>query len=566
MYVSCNIFLVCGVAGRHLSLHLLFSATQAGVSDAVVRFDLSGAFLVDAPSDELEDFLLSRCPALAGVQRRRILFELDCMKRREQKEAEKICNSSNSSDEKESTHASSDDECEKEDTTKKFQSMKERWRDEGSKYLGAEVERLVWDELGLSRIRARGKIVAWCSAKDSTFLDDKGRKAPLWRAAFDSINEVVELEEHEVIAAIAEHEASIVEDAVRKVEQASKRRQRLAASKILTTPPLAPPPLPLTKRPRFEVAVVSAPPSSSPPPPLQPLKVNNNEQPKDASGSSHHHNNKKRGRPRKAIEERFLIPASQQPPASSSLSLEIPPSKLPLQLPTPPPKRHSEATLSLRWHKKPRLEMLTTSEAYDGVRPALELPKALPKAVDTVHQQPPPPSQTIHKRPRRSLAGRRACRGCHHTPCARSHAACFVGVESANGKYIAKADPDHTRFATALEAARRYDMLDKGANFEADDHEQLLFEHDFVVKHRLEAPSLLDNGEEQVHDGAELHLNGRTWYVCKDEDTLAEICAARRLDLDAILAANLRCAHFKAGPKLTPRSKLKRHTRVLLSV
>jgi len=470
-----------------------------GVSAAVRRFDLCGSFLVEAPEGEIEDFLLSRCPALDGVQRRRLLFELDCMKRRERKEAEKICAASNSSDERPESLSDDDDRL--------VLHQKERWRDEGSKYLGVDVERVVWDERGTKRVRARGKIVAWCSAKDSTFLDEHGRKAPLWRASLENVDDVIELEEHEVLAAAAEYEAGLVERAARVVEQSSKRRQRIAS-------------VPQPAKRRHDVIVSSAPADKPPPPPPPPDKP----EPQQPA--------KKRGRPRK------VVPLAELPP---------PPDRV-VRLPQQTPERRFEEADAVDWdrRKKPRREMLTISEAYEEDEPQ-------PQQQQQQHHHHKP------ARPRRSLAGRRACRGCHQTPCARSQVQCFYGVETANGKYIAKGD-FAARFATPLEAARRYDMLckDEPRNFDGDDLEQLAFERSFVATSLAPPEGDLDEGEQVTRDGL-------SWYVCRDEDTLADICTGRNLDLDKILAVNQRCPHFKIGHKLTSKSKLKRFTRVLLA-
>mmetsp|Transcript_2543 Transcript_2543/g.8533 ORF Transcript_2543/g.8533 Transcript_2543/m.8533 type:complete len:173 (-) Transcript_2543:529-1047(-) len=59
--------------------------------------------------------------------------------------------------------------------------------------------------------------------------------------------------------------------------------------------------------------------------------------------------------------------------------------------------------------------------------------------------------------------------------------------------------------------------------------------------------------------------DGRSWYVARDEETIADICKVRAIDAAQALAANLRASHFLVGPKLTLKSKLKHHTRVLLT-
>mmetsp|Transcript_14804 Transcript_14804/g.46538 ORF Transcript_14804/g.46538 Transcript_14804/m.46538 type:complete len:107 (+) Transcript_14804:251-571(+) len=99
---------------------------------------------------------------------------------------------------------------------------------------------------------------------------------------------------------------------------------------------------------------------------------------------------------------------------------------------------------------------------------------------------------------------------------------------------------------------------DEPRNFDGDDLEQLAFERSFVATSLAPPEGDLDEGEQVTRDGL-------SWYVCRDEDTLADICTGRNLDLDKILAVNQRCPHFKIGHKLTSKSKLKRFTRVLLA-
>lgn len=480
------------------------------VADLVKRFDFSGGFLLEAPAEEIGDFLVSRCPQLAALERSRVMYELDCVKRQKKKKAQQEeddppmeSSLSPTCSESQQQLTISEDSSSEDDDKGSNGTTKERWRDEGSKYLGSAVERSLWDELGTSRVRSRGKIVAWCAAQDSHFLDDKGKKAPLWRATFEALGgETVELEEHEVLEAMAQFRASAVEDAVAKVHVASKKRQRVSP------------------RARHEVIVVAAPvpaqpPSGKqqqhqrpPPPPQQP--------PDDAMEVP-----KKRGRPRK-------------PP---TVDENRPPSALPNQLPSPP-RRHE--TVSIACSKKPRLEMLTTSEAYESGR----IPAALPaKAPIAAKQLPPAPPTT---RPRRSLAGKRSCRGCHHAPCARTHPACFVGVEATNGKYVASGD--WTRYATPLEAARRYEMLHPGANFEVGDPDQKAFEASF---------------RESGDEGADV----QTWYLAgQDEEALDLVC--QKHHLEKVIAANLKTCHLKhvkSPHKLTPKSKLKRDARLLVS-
>lgn len=79
----------------------------ATVADAAVKYDLSGAFLVEAPTEELEDFLLARCGGLESTQRRRVLSEVDALKRRERLEPRGVSPSDEDSDKDELVTCSS---------------------------------------------------------------------------------------------------------------------------------------------------------------------------------------------------------------------------------------------------------------------------------------------------------------------------------------------------------------------------------------------------------------------------------------------------------------------------
>lgn len=483
------------------------SGVYKDVSRAVKRCDLSGGFLLQADAQELEDFLVSRCPDLGEVERHRLLFELDCMKRREL--ADKACSSSEGKASSSSSLLSDEDNSNQHKTNLR---IKERWRDTGSKHVGSSVERLVWDEKGTFRVRARGRITAWCCAEDSTFLDANGRKAPLWRARFDNLDDLVELEEHEVIEAVAQHEASLTEDAVRLVETSTKRRQRLGDKK----------PLPAIQKKRHEVVVVQG--RSCPqvqtvsPQAADPL-------PKES---------KKRGRPRKSA-------VNPTPPPVRIISGQTTTTRHLLPDQISPRPRVTVVNKPLDWRKKPRLEMLTASEAYDeddGAPPTqggeeeedassssssgvvVAAPTSTAVTVVGSKRKAASSAGCVVPRTRRGAAGRKNCRGCHQYPCAKS--CIFTLVDS-------------TKLDEALAAG-----LGRRDSARPDD--------------------VIDEGSEIVD------VDGRKWYVCRDEDTLADVCASRNLDVDTLLAVNERSPQFKVGHKLTPKSKLKRYTRLLLSL
>ena len=52
------------------------------VAKAAVQHGVSGRFLLERPTEELEEFLRSRCSALESVQRKRVMYEIDRRARR----------------------------------------------------------------------------------------------------------------------------------------------------------------------------------------------------------------------------------------------------------------------------------------------------------------------------------------------------------------------------------------------------------------------------------------------------------------------------------------------------
>lgn len=145
------------------------------VCELVIRFNLSGPDLVSCEPSEVTDFLLSRCPSLGSIERRRLLWELDCLQRKQSSE-------------------------------EPLYSLKEQWSPAGP-HVGRGVQHEIWDDTGQRRHRARGKVVAYCSPGNSTFVKG-GKVAALWRAQFDGVSDLVEMEAHEVDLAVRSYEAS----------------------------------------------------------------------------------------------------------------------------------------------------------------------------------------------------------------------------------------------------------------------------------------------------------------------------------------------------------------------
>mmetsp|Transcript_13423 Transcript_13423/g.20033 ORF Transcript_13423/g.20033 Transcript_13423/m.20033 type:complete len:168 (-) Transcript_13423:10-513(-) len=149
-------------------------AVYESVAEAIVRFDMSGQFLIEAAVFEISDFLVSRYPGLDNVQRQRLLYELDCLKRRE-----------------DASTWVSDSENEEEDEYPPFKkrnivtprnSVDEKWKRHGSKYIGAQLERKVYD--GPKLVHRRGLVVEYCAPKDSLFKNAQGESVALWRGQF----------------------------------------------------------------------------------------------------------------------------------------------------------------------------------------------------------------------------------------------------------------------------------------------------------------------------------------------------------------------------------------------
>mmetsp|Transcript_11701 Transcript_11701/g.35081 ORF Transcript_11701/g.35081 Transcript_11701/m.35081 type:complete len:781 (-) Transcript_11701:1291-3633(-) len=756
----------------------------AVVAEAVGRFDLSGAFLVEANEDELEDFLVSRCPKLEAVQRRRVLFELDCMKRREEAirvgdyeslSGSSSCGCSSSTTESSDNGSSFSFNEDASDEQSGCPHHREAWRTEGPR-VGAKVEKLAWDDLGLEQSVRRGEIVAYCAAEDSTFPSLKSPVA-LWRARFEDLEDCVELDESEVALAVAQYERAILDQARSDVKP-TRGRQRIASGSrvrcsddefLRKRPGLSPCPegdeeddddhdrhrgvvsdptvrraddseassslraadALVRRRQQQRVPIVGGAKSSKRHRSIrgrasddsvrrQQLSLHNSKHKPSGlpmapgvvtrrSSSTNGETSsslptvleqtiskkpqppelvkKKRGRPRKnplvvddalsatsEIEESCVVaedkrkesskPAAKKrkplgrarsPPAISSASsvLFVEAALRPFaddwlllpDPPLPPPPTPTQTLCDLACDIRPDVEMTahapaeptttTTAkppeEVVEPPRPASPaLSVDLRKTSETVavvtpsHQPPqrehlddddddereskfaalPPPAKKARKkkkqqplvvqpqataapqqqqacvvvsRPKRSLAGRRACQGCHSSPCARTSASCFRGVESANGRYVARGD--RHRFDLPVDAARRYDMMlrngevvptgdpeDAVPNFD-DDH-GVAWEANFFARLCVDRPAKVPlkapGGRADcgcvVEDAA-----GRSWYVARDEETIADICSDRAIDAATALAANLRAAHFLAGPKLTLKSKLKHHTRVLLT-
>ena len=802
------------------------------VAAACSRFDLSGAFLLDASEEELEDFLVSRCPKLEALQRRRVLFELDCMKRREA--AIRISDESSSE-----SNFSADVETADDDSSGGVsptwsgpeKQQREAWRTEGP-LVGADVERELWDDLGVAKTARRGVVVAYCAAEDSTFLNADGVPVALWRARFESLEDCVELDEDEVRDAVSQYEQSILDQA-RKVYEPHRGRQRVGnrgrddsfpkrslsglspcpegdededdvektASTTTTkrrrgdaivllsdddVKPLVPPPPQkqrvavvgghnaakllrnrrstddsvrrqqlalqnttsiaklasgagpagmVTRRSSSSSSTLAASASSTEPPVAPPKPAPKKPTTKVVVPEL----KKKRGRPRKTpIEEPVVVVAVVEPkvpplkivvksapkkrkvpgsptsrrPASSSKQIfveasvgnlgrwdplpdpQLPPAPAPTRtlgdlawnrpdaemtvtfverpvtpppiVPEVPPKvvasepvdiavvtpSHAPRPVAVRPQKKPRTRRClvvpsdqrvqtrgsSSSVPVDGdvlshvenappgeeasskatpKPPPLELPPPSPpppqqRQPPPVQQQPPsppqrsstrsvqpPPSPQRSTRPKRSLAGRRACPGCHSSPCLRTKSECFRGVESSNGRYVARGD--RHRFENPEDAARRYDMMLRSGerspvpgerelpNF-ADDDTRIAWETAFferLCEERVDDHLSDETGDEdramttsidnieaaaleapggRVDCGVVLEDSaGRSWYVAKDEETITDICRHWGLDPSLALAANLRASHFHIGPKLTLKSKLKHHTRVLLT-
>jgi len=255
--------------------------------------------------------------------------------------------------------------------------------------------------------------------------------------------------------------------------------------------------------------------------------------------------------------------------------------------------------------------------------PRLKIPAALGLACAAVVT--PETSSSASGRPVRSLSGKRSCGGCARNPCEHTSAGCFLGVEQANGRYLARGDAPNLagaapgapeRFTTALEAARRFDMVHKARakaraaedgddvvddrdrrNFDWRDAAQLAWEKQFLSKQAAKrkdlkrkrdagddgagaaprprspraaaSPRAADGGgiappDDEANCGDRLTRDGREWYVAYDEETLEDVAAEHGLEPAKLLAANRKCSHFRSGPPLQLTSKLKHHTRVLL--
>jgi len=240
-----------------------------------VQHNITGRFLLETPTEQLEDMMRHRCKDLEKVQKKRVMYEIDRL-RQTVVSSPKESDDEDENDEAPSEDASSlsgdlstpapkgllsrffgdrsldgprvedmaalsmrpptpdadewdssDDECASE---KSFEDERtgERWRTSGSRFIGRHVSVLVWDERGVSRNRRQGIVVSYCGA-----VDDACGHAKLWRARIEDCDDAVELDEAEVRACSDAWDELIQwrrgERFPRQRDTASVRREQAAA-------------------------------------------------------------------------------------------------------------------------------------------------------------------------------------------------------------------------------------------------------------------------------------------------------------------------------------------------
>ena len=244
------------------------------MAKAAVQHNITGRFLLETPTEQLEDLLRSRCSALETVQKKRVMYEIDRLRQQaagqspQRSESEEDAPSEDASSlSGEITPApkqggllsrffgersldgprvedlaaascrpptpeadewdSSDDECASE---KSFEDERtgERWRTSGSRFIGRHVSLMVWDPRGEERNRRQGVVVSYCGDVDQTCGCSK-----LWRARVEDCDECVELDEKEVREATDAWERMMQwrrsDRRPRQRDTASVRREQAAA-------------------------------------------------------------------------------------------------------------------------------------------------------------------------------------------------------------------------------------------------------------------------------------------------------------------------------------------------
>jgi len=536
-------------------------AVYESVAEAIVRFDMSGQFLIEAAVFEISDFLVSRYPGLDNVQRQRLLYELDCLKRRE-----------------DASTWVSDSENEEEDEYPPFKkrnivtprnSVDEKWKRHGSKYIGAQLERKVYD--GPKLVHRRGLVVEYCAPKDSLFKNAQGESVALWRAQFQGLNETIELEESELLKALTKERKKLnnrqrisrEEGGHYKSFYSSKSRSCAVRARQLA--------LPMKKvEEERRGSVVS-------PTPSEHCFGTVTRRSSNASLVS--------------ISEESLLccvtsdlhykdEAIKKRKREDALVIENAHSLVTIKNKFPQMKQIHATKTNLLQSLNPFLsaqnELDSEIMIFDHFllqASSSEEKIPLPIKERISNDIPPPkkkrgrpplstrqipkkevPGTDNKKRMKRTLAGKRMCQGCRSSPCLGTQLDCFVGIQIHNGKYVARGDT--YRFESAAEAARRFDLLypTEACNFTSKrvvtkEATQEAPDGDFV-------PGTI------ITDAA-----SKKWYIANDEDTLVSICKKNgNLNAHAALSANLNCSHFRTkGPKLSLRAKLKKNTRVLLS-
>ncbi|KAH8062822.1 hypothetical protein JL720_13193 [Aureococcus anophagefferens] len=538
----------------------------ATVADAAVKYDLSGAFLVEAPTEELEDFLLARCGGLESTQRRRVLSEVDALKRRERLEPRGVSPSDEDSDKDElaPSAASSGDEADDappphpddddddaegldhgerhrvvysedeesgdddDDASLEVEANGEAWSRRGHAWLGRYVSRLLWNADGACRERATGVLVAWC---ERSAWEVDGEARPLWRAAFEGCGDLVELDKDDVEAGFVEFRRTL--EARRRLrhpkqrDSASVRRGRAEA-----------------RRRDGEVSDDESKKASSAS--LEALE--------ELERKADAERERKRGRQPKAKKE----PRPEEPGEAPAVAAPPPrPAK-------PPPPRTASAAdddAGTREERKRRREWAET-DAETRKRTTSEQTRAV---VDGALAG----LNVISIGDAATLAGLNVLtkRGRAHAEQQRERSQ--LSGCTANGRYLARGDAPNLagaapgapeRFTTALEAARRFDMVHKARPKAraAEDGD------DVPAVARAADGGGIAPPDDEANCGDRLTRDGREWYVAYDEETLEDVAAEHGLEPAKLLAANRKCSHFRSGPPLQLTSKLKHHTRVLL--